>query len=165
MCKLIDFAFVVLQLFTFKFRGTSCCVELLDKLQKRIWRIVCPSLAVSLEPLVHCRNIGSLSLFYRYYFGICSSELTQLVRLPYSRGRSTCYSDRLHVILSPFLDLTRMYVNSFFPRTVSSCFPRLWISLPIECLPLTCDLDGFKARINRHLLTVQFLSKEISVML
>ena len=49
-----------------------------------------------LEPLAHRRNVASLSLFYRYYFGRCSSELAQLVPLPYSRGRSTRYSDRLH---------------------------------------------------------------------
>ena len=41
-------------------------------------------------------NVASLSLFYRYYFGRCSSELAQLVSLPYSRGRATCYSGRLH---------------------------------------------------------------------
>ena len=50
----------------------------------------------SLEPLAHCRNMVSLSLFYRYYFGRCSSELAQLVPLPFSRGRSTCYSDVIH---------------------------------------------------------------------
>ena len=32
----------------------SCCLELLDKLQKRICRSVGPSLAASLEPLAHC---------------------------------------------------------------------------------------------------------------
>ena len=47
----------------------SCYLELLDKLQKRICRTVGPSLAVSLEPLAHCRNVGSLSFFYKYYFG------------------------------------------------------------------------------------------------
>ena len=41
----------------------SCCLELLDKLQKRICRNVAPSLAASLEPLAHCRNVASLSLF------------------------------------------------------------------------------------------------------
>ena len=30
---------------------------------------------------------------------------------------------------------------------------RLWNSLPIECFPLTYDLNSFKSRINRHLLT------------
>ena len=31
-------------------------------------RIVGPSLAPSLEPLAHRRNVASLSIFYRYYF-------------------------------------------------------------------------------------------------
>ena len=44
----------------------SCYLELLDKLQKGIWRTVGPSLASSLEPLVHCQNLASLSLFCRY---------------------------------------------------------------------------------------------------
>ena len=61
-----------------------CYLELLDKLQKRICRIFGPSLAASLEPLAHRRNVASLSLFYRYYFGRCSSELAQLVPLPFS---------------------------------------------------------------------------------
>ena len=62
----------------------NCYLELLGKLQKQICRTVGPSHAVSLEPLGHRRNVASLSLFYRYYFGRCSSELTQLVPLPYS---------------------------------------------------------------------------------
>ena len=62
----------------------SCYLELLDKLQKRICRTVGPSLAASLEPLAHRQNVVSLSLFYRYYFGRCLSELAQLVPLPFS---------------------------------------------------------------------------------
>ena len=62
----------------------SCYLELLDKLQKQICRTVDPSLAACLESLAHRRNVASLSLFYRYYFGRCSSELAQLVPLPYS---------------------------------------------------------------------------------
>ena len=80
----------------------------------------------------------------------CSSELAQLVPLPYSRGRSTRYSDRLHdfsvTIPRCYKDV---YVISFFPRTA-----RLWNSLPIEYFPLIYDLSGFKSRINRYLLTV-----------
>ena len=41
----------------------SCYLELLDKLQKRIYRTVGPSLAASLEPLAHRLNVASLSLF------------------------------------------------------------------------------------------------------
>ena len=62
----------------------SCYLELLVKLEKRICRIVGPSLAASLESLAHRRNVASSSLFYRYYFGSCSSELAQLVVLPFS---------------------------------------------------------------------------------
>ena len=110
----------------------NCYLEFLDELQKRIYRTVGPSLAASLEPLVHRRNVASLSLFYRYYFGRCSSELAQVVPLPYSRGRSTCYSDRLHdfyvIIRRCYKDV---YVKSFFP-----CTARFWNSLLLECFPL-----------------------------
>ena len=130
----------------------SCYLDLLDKLQKRICRVVGPSLAASLEPLAHRRNVASLSLFYSYYFGRCSSELAQLVPLPFSSGRSTRYSDRLHdfsvTIPRCYKDV---YVNSFFPRTA-----RLWNSLPVEYFPLTYDLSGFKSRISIHLLTGSF---------
>ena len=44
----------------------SCYLDLLDKLQKRMCRAVVPSLTASLEPFAHCRNVASLSLFYRY---------------------------------------------------------------------------------------------------
>ena len=67
----------------------SCYLELLGKLQKRICRTVGHSLAASLEPLAHRLNVASLSLFYRHYFGRCSSELAQLVPLPFSWVRST----------------------------------------------------------------------------
>ena len=92
-----------------------CYFHWLDKLQKRICRIVGTSLAASLEPLTHRRNVASLSLVYRYYFGRCSSELAQLVSLPFSRGRSTCYSDRLHdfAVTIPVC-YKDVYVNSTF---------------------------------------------------
>ena len=53
----------------------KCYLRLVDKLQKRIRRTFGPLIAASLEPLPHCRNVASLSYFYRYYFGRCSSEL------------------------------------------------------------------------------------------
>ena len=48
------------------------------------------------------------------------------------------------------------YVNSFFPRIALKFTNRLWKSLPIECYPLTYDLNGFKSRINRHHFTVGY---------
>ena len=73
-----------------------------------------------------------------------------MVRLPFSRGRSTGYSDRSHdfsVTIPIFYK--NVFVNSFFPHTA-----RLWKSVPIECFPLNYDLSGFKSRMDRDLLPV-----------
>ena len=127
----------------------SCYLEFLDKLQKQICRTIGPSLAASIEPLAHRQNVASLKLFYRYCFGRCLSEL---VPFPYSRWRSTCYSDRLHYFSVTIPRCYKdVYVSSFFPRTA-----RLWNSLPIERCPLTYNLSSLKSRINRHVLTVGF---------
>ena len=69
-----------------------------------------PSLAASLEPLAHRQSVASLSLFFRYYFGWCSSKLPSLSLLPYSWGRSNRYSDLwlYPIFLSPFKNITRM---------------------------------------------------------
>ena len=50
----------------------SFCLEMLDNIQKRIYRIVVTSLAASLESLAYRQNIASLSFFYRSYFVRCS---------------------------------------------------------------------------------------------
>ena len=122
-----------------------CYLELSDKLKKRISRTVGPSLVASLEPLAHRQNVASLSLFYRYYFGRCSSELAQLVPLPFSQGRLTRYSNRLYDFS---VTIPRCYkdvhVNSFFPQTA-----KLWIYLLIECFPLTNYLSGFMSSLKK----------------
>ena len=73
-------------------------------------------------------QLMALKSFYRYYFGKCSSELAEQVPLPYSWGRLTHYSDRLHdfsvTIPRRYKDV---YVNSFFP-----CTAMFWNSLPVE---------------------------------
>ena len=74
----------------------SCYLEWLGKLQKQICRTVGSSLAGCLELLADYSNVASLSLFDRYYFVRCSSEVAELVPLHYSQGKATHYSDRLH---------------------------------------------------------------------
>ena len=117
--------------------ATICYLKLLDKLQKRICSTVGPSLEASLQALAHHRNVASLSLFCRYYFGRSSSELAQLVPIPSSRGRCTPYSYRLHDFS---VTIPGVCVNSFIPRTA-----RLWNSLPIECFPFTYGQNGFRS--------------------
>ena len=55
----------------------------------------------------------------------------------HSRGRSTGYCNKLHdcsvTIRRSYKDV---YANSFFPGTAN-----LWIYLPVEWFPCTCDLN------------------------
>ena len=74
----------------------------------------------------------------------CSSELAQLVPFPFSEGKSTCYSDRLHdfSVTIPICHKD-VYANSFFP-----CKARLWNSLPMERFPLTNNLKGLSLELT-----------------
>ena len=119
-----------------QYMGIYMLLGIVTQATKWICRTVYPSLAAFVKPLAHHRNVVRLSLFHSYYFGRCSSELAQLVPLlPFSQRTSTCYSDRL---CDFWVSIPRCYkdVNSFFP-----CTARLWNSLPIECFPLTYDLN------------------------
>ena len=70
--------------------ATSCYLEMLDQLQEQICRAADFSFAAFIESLADRQNDANLSVFYRCYFGRCSFELVKLVRLSYTRGRSTC---------------------------------------------------------------------------
>ena len=80
--------------------------------------------------MAHRRNVTTLSIFSRYYFGRCSSILAQLVPLPYSRGRSTRYSARM----SPFVAVTRMPMSTVF----------LFLSLLQFLCYLTLEFSGYE---------------------
>ena len=90
----------------------NCYLELLDKQRKRLCRTIGSSLAASLEPVAPCRNVASMSIFCRYYFGRCSSELAQLVPLPYSLGRSSRYFDRLQDFSVTIPRCYKMYMST-----------------------------------------------------
>ena len=87
---------------------------------------------------------------------LCSSEMAELVPLSYSRRRSTHYSYKLHdfsvTIPRCYKDF---YANSFFPCTAARLqLDRLWNCLPVECFPLTFDLNGLKSRVDRQFLSL-----------
>ena len=86
---------------------------MLDKMEKRACKAVSLTLAVSLDPLDHCQNGGSLSLSsFRYYFGRCLSEPAGLVPLPYYLWKSALYSDIFQDFLSPFLDVIKISMST-----------------------------------------------------
>ena len=88
----------------------SCCLELLDKLQTRICRIVVPSLAVSLEPMAHYRSVASLSFFIGVT--LVDVHLNWLNRSHFyilKRGLVIILKDCI-ISLSAFVDVTRMSI-------------------------------------------------------
>ena len=54
-------------------------LDLLDQVQKRVVSLVGSGVSFDLRALSHRRDVASLSLFYKYYYGKCSSELADLV--------------------------------------------------------------------------------------
>ena len=77
--------------------ASSCYLEMLDKLQKLICRADGSSRTASLEPLALCRNVDSLSLFYRYYFGRCSYELAYISYNAIPRSGCTAYRYKSYI--------------------------------------------------------------------
>ena len=128
----------------------SCHFELLDKLQRQICGTVGPSFAASLEPLAHRRNVASLSFFIGITLVDVLLNWFNWFHFLFLEGGLLVILIDCMFFLSPFLDVTRMSMStvSFLAQL------GLWNSLAIECFPLTYNLNGFKSRINRHLLTV-----------
>ena len=117
-----------------------------NKPQKRGCRTIAPSAVASLELLAHPSNVVGLILFYRYYVGRFSSKLAEIVQHPYSCGRSTLYSYRLHDFSATNRRCYKdVYVISLFPHTAS-----LWSFLPAKWSPLTSlhKIRGFPLRIS-----------------
>ena len=108
--------------------------------------------------MVHRRNEASLSLFFRYCFGRCSSELADLVPpLPNSGWASTRYFN----ILQDF-SITVPRCHGDVCEQFLSSQARLCNSLPAEYFSLTYDLNGFISRFNRHFFVFRFfLSKQL----
>ena len=92
---------------------SSCYLELLDKLQKRICKTVGPSIAASLEPLMHHQNMASLILFYRYFGGINLVDVLQnWFHFLFLEGGLLVILIDCMIFLSPFLDVKRMSMST-----------------------------------------------------
>ena len=70
---------------------------LLDKVQSKAIRIINnPNLAKSLQPLPHRHLVRNLSIFYRYFHGHCSQEITDIIPVPLRNVRTTRSSTHSH---------------------------------------------------------------------
>ena len=128
--------------------GGSPATRLLDRVESKAIRLInSPPLTDSLQPLSLRRNVASLSVYYRYYTGHCSSELSECMLPPLRRARNTrqaSYSHPFSVQL-PNARIDR-YSHSFIYTT-----GQLWNTLPLSIFPHNYDLNSFKRNVSRHL--------------
>ena len=69
----------------------------LDAIQKRAIKLIGdPALTNSLDSLAHRRTISALSLYYRYYHGVCSVELKSFIPHEALYARNTRFSNAQH---------------------------------------------------------------------
>ena len=130
-------------------------LDLLDRVQKLVVSLVGSGISSDLQALSHRMDVASLSLFYKYYYGKCSSELADLVPPKHVTVRGTHFSEQMHrhAVNSPMCR-TKFYQSSFFP-----CIAALWNTLSTECFPSDYDCTAFKVRVNKFLLLKCWPSK------
>jgi hypothetical protein len=129
--------------------ATKKSVELVEKVQTRAMRILGCSdlLKENILPLSHRRNVGSLSLLYRYFHGHSSKELLGLVPSPQHLGPATRRrTEANNFSFAIPRSKTIHHQKSFFPRST-----RLWNSLPSSVFPTDYNLALFKRNVNQHL--------------
>ena len=86
-------------------------LDLLERVQKRVASLVGSGLSSDLQSLLHRRDVASLSLLYKYYYGKYSCELANLV--PPNR-----------ITVNSPMCMTKFYQSSFFAYMAA-----LWNSL------------------------------------
>jgi hypothetical protein len=123
-------------------------LDSIDSIQRRAVRLINNgTLTSGLQSMEHIRQVGSLSLFYRYYHGHCSTELSQLIPPAPIHHRHTRGTLSEH----PYtVDICRLRTGSFSSSFLNTT-GRLWNSLPASMFPPTYNLNLFKKRINIHL--------------
>ncbi|KAG5884949.1 hypothetical protein JTB14_032816 [Gonioctena quinquepunctata] len=126
-------------------------LRLLDSVQKRAIRLVGDaSLTNSLTCLEHRRKVCDLSLFYRYFHGRCSSEISTIVPALAVSSEINPSSSVITPLRGHFGDLQ----NITFQRLVHQRTARLWNSLPREVFPEAYNLQKFKKNTNSYLLSL-----------
>ena len=132
-------------------RGSGS-THLLDRVESKAKRLInCPLLSNSLDSLSLRRNVGALSLYYRYYNSRCSRELSSRIPPPLRRPRSTRGALLSHEFcVSIGNPRIARCGTSFFPATSI-----LWNSLPSSIFPPAFNLPLFKASVCAHLRAVR----------
>ena len=128
--------------------GGSSSTYLLDRVESKAFRLInAPHLTSQLPSLKLRRNVASLSIFYKYYFGRCSEELSYCVTGPKNWGCNTRLAASSH-------EFCVEVGNSRIDRCDSCFFPHsgnLWNSVTSSVFPSSYILSSFKCRVYMHL--------------
>jgi len=130
--------------------AAECHIKLLNKIQRRATRLVGDAnLTSQLAPLNARRRVASLSLLYRYYHGHCANSIAELMSRPAEIGRllrkrEAWHPHRVHLCRAR----TVASQSSFIVRT-----SREWNFLPCSVFPPEYDLQFFKSKVNKHIMT------------
>ena len=121
--------------------GTSPFAALCDRVEsKAIHLIGDPFLTSTLNPpSLHCK-VASLCLFYRYYLGHCSDELTACI--PMAQSHSTHQASFAH---SYCVELSNARIHRFSDGFFPSTSPP-WNSFPSSIFPASFNLLPSKCR-------------------
>ena len=130
--------------------ASKSSLSCLDKVQGRAVKLIGDNCVSStITSLSHRRNVGCVVLFYRYFFGKCSSELRASLPPLQVFGRNTRLAGSSHpYTIATVAHRTVHYRESSFFSRVS----RLWNSLPIEVFPNCYDVCKFKNNVNQYFL-------------
>ena len=123
-------------------------LAMLDSIQKRATKLIGnENLTAGLPPLQLRRDVGDLSLFYRYFNGRCSAEIAGMIPRVVVPKRCTRQSSQSHCFTVELkTNRTKQFDCSFIPRA-----SRLWNSLPQEVFPDSFNMQSFKSRVNKFL--------------
>ena len=130
--------------------ASKSALDFVDRIQSRAMKLIGDDRVASyIASLGHRRNVSCIVLFYKYYFGKCSSGLSELIPPPQVFGRNTRLSGRSHAFTVATMSnrTTHYRENSFFTRTA-----RLWNDLPANIFPECFNISMFKTRVNQHFL-------------
>ena len=145
---LLNYSNCILVLFVPAWNIALTSGVLLDRVEsKAICLTSDPSLTSTLDPLSLRCKVASLSLFYRYYFGHCSDELTACIPPLMARPRPTRQATFAH---NYCVELSNARINrfsdGFFPST-----SHLWNSLPSSVFLSSFNLPSFKRQVYQNL--------------
>ena len=130
--------------------ASKSALNFVDRIQSRALKLKGDDrVASSITSLGHRRKISCIVLFYKYYFGNCSSGLSDLIPPPQVFASNTRLSGRSHAFTVATMShrTTHYRKNSFF-----TCTARFWNDLPTNIFPECFNISVFKARVNQHFL-------------